>query len=221
MRVLIADRHVLFREGLERLLSGEPDFTVVGQASRRGEAVALAVELQPDLVLLDVELADGSGLEALREIMAQRPASTVVVLTHRDTDETLFAAFRAGASGYLNKDMPFASLLLALRRLRQGEPALSRAMTARIVQEFHRSGRAAAPGGPPLESLTARELQVLRHLGSGASNREIAGRLMISEHTVKVHVRNILEKLGLKNRSQAAHVARRASLGQGPGEPRG
>jgi DNA-binding NarL/FixJ family response regulator len=221
MRVLIADRHILFREGLERLLSTEPDFEVVGQASRLGETVEQALRLAPDLVLLDVELADGSGLDALRQIMARRPQSTVVVFTNRDTDEYLFEAFRAGARGYLIKDTPFASLLTALRRLRQGEPVLSRAMTSRIVQEFYRSGRMAAPDGPALESLTARELQVLRHLARGASNREIADRIVISEHTVKVHVRHILEKLELKNRSQAANAARRAGLVPGPGGQRG
>lgn len=219
MKVLIADQHVLFREGLERLLSSEPDFQVIGQASRVHEAIEQAITLKPDLVLMDIGLMDGSGLEALKEIMARRPESTVVILTVTDADEYLFEAFHSGARGYLLKDTPIAKLLTALRALRQGEPILSRTMTSRIIKEFYRSGRTLNLEISALDSLTARELEVLRHIGTGASNRDIASRLVISEHTVKVHVRNILEKLKLKNRSQAASFARRSGFGQASSEP--
>jgi DNA-binding NarL/FixJ family response regulator len=166
-------------------------------------------------------LLDATGFDALKEIMSRRPESTVVMLTNRDTDEYLFEAFRSGARGYLLKDTPFATVLTALRALRHGEPVLSRAMTSRIVQEFYRSGKQVSPELSALDSLTARELQVLRQLGTGASSRDIATRLVISEHTVKVHVRNILEKLDLKNRSQAANVARRNGLAHHAGEQSG
>ena len=209
--VLIVDQYVLFCEGLERLLASEPDFAVIGSASRLSEAVEKAVRLRPDLVLIDVDLADGSGLDGLREIMAQRPESTVVMLANRASDEALLTAIRCGARGFLLKDMPFATLLAALRALRQGEMALSRAMTSRVVREFCRAPAASLPA-IGLASLTPRERQVLFQLGAGASNREIAARLAISEYTVKAHVRNLLEKLGLKNRSQAAGVARRLGL---------
>jgi DNA-binding NarL/FixJ family response regulator len=207
--VLIVDQHVLFSEGLERLLSHEPDFRVVGRTDRLQEAVNKAVSLAPDLVLMELELRDGSGLEAMQQILARRPESAIVILTTHDSDAHLFEAFRFGARGYWVKDSAFATLLTALRALRNGELVLSRTMTSRVVQEFYRSRLHITENQAALDGLTTREQQVLGQLATGASNREIAERLVISEYTVKAHVRNILEKLGLKNRSQAAGLARR------------
>jgi DNA-binding NarL/FixJ family response regulator len=207
--VLIADQHILFCEGLERLLSHEPDFRVIGRASRVQEAVDKVIHLAPDLVLMETELLDGSGLEAMQEILARRPECNVVILTNHDSDSHLFDAFRFGARGYWVKDSPFAKLLTALRALRSGELVLSRAMTSRVVDEFYRTQLHKTQDPTALDALTARELQVLGQLATGASNRDIAERLVISEYTVKAHVRNILDKLGLKNRSQAAGLARR------------
>lgn len=214
IRVLLVDAHVLFREGLERLLSGEPDFKVLGQAGLLREAVELAATLTPDLVLLDIGLANGTGLDTLRAILAVRPESTVVILTNEDSNENLFAALRAGARGYLLKTLTYAKLLTALRALRRGEPVLSRTMTTRIVEEFTRQGQPLNLELNMLQKLTTREVEILRHLSHGASNRDIAARLVISEHTVKVHVRNILDKLQLKNRSQAGTVARAGGFSQ-------
>lgn len=217
--VLIVDEHVLFREGLERLLSGEPDFQVVGQVGWLREAVDKTAELTPDLVLLDTGLSNGSGLETLRAIMTQRPESNVVMLANEDSNEYLFDALRSGARGYLLKNLPFSKLLTALRSLRNGEPLLSRTMTKRIIEEISRLGQPLNLELSSLQMLTARELEVLRHIGMGGSNRDIAARLVISEHTVKVHVRNILEKLKLKNRSQAASIARARGISRLAAEP--
>ena len=219
MTVLIVDEHVLFREGLERLLSGEPDFQVVGQAGRLREAVDKAAELIPDLVLLDIGSSNGNGFDTLRAILKQRPGSNVVMLANEDSNEYLFDALRSGARGYLLKNLPFSKLLTALRSLHNGEPLLSRTMTKRIIEEFSRLGQPLNLELSALQKLTARELEVLRHIGMGGSNRAIAARLVISENTVKVHVRNILEKLKLKNRSQAASIARARGISRLATEP--
>jgi DNA-binding NarL/FixJ family response regulator len=212
MKVLIVDNHLLFREGLASILGAGTDFDVVGHAGTCREAVEQAAKLQPDVVLMDMQLPDGSGLEALQQIVARRPECQVVMLTSVDSDEFLFEAFRAGARGYALKSMSSAKLVKALNALKQGEPLLSRQMMRRILEEFSRLGRNDGASILPTANLTARELEVLRHLGTGASNHEIAARLVISQNTVKVHVRNIREKLDLKTRSQAANFATRNGL---------
>ena len=212
MKVVIVDDHLLFREGLASILAAGPDFDVVGHAGTAREAVEQAVRLQPDLVLMDVILRDSSGLEALRQILALRPECQVVMLSSIDSDEYLFEAFRSGARGYLLKSTSSTKLLKALNALKQGEPILSRQMMRRILDEFARLGKDDSANVLPTAHLTTRELEVLRHLGTGASNREIASRLVIAENTVKVHVRNLREKLDLKTRSQAANFAHRNGL---------
>jgi DNA-binding NarL/FixJ family response regulator len=209
VKILIVDQHILFREGLQSLLSREPDMEVVGQTGTVQGAVEQAVRLKPDVVLIDTCLRDGSGLEALRQIKAQQPETRVVILSEQDSNENLLEAFRTGTNGYILKDTPIESLVAALRALGRGEPILSRLLTRRIVEEYARLGYESSGGDVSLDNLTARELEVLRHVGSGASNREIAARLSISEHTVKAHVRNVFEKLRLEKRSQMVNVSRR------------
>jgi DNA-binding NarL/FixJ family response regulator len=209
VKILIVDEHVLFREGLQSLLSLEPDMEVVGQTSTVQGAVEQVASSKPDVVLMDISLRDGSGLEALKSIKAKYPECGVVILSDQDSNENLYEAFRCGSNGYILKDTPIENLVTALRALARGEPILSRSLIRRIVEEYARLGDEGNRGDILLNSLTARELEVLRHVGTGASNREIAGRLSISEHTVKAHVRNIFEKLSLEKRSQMVSIARR------------
>ncbi len=209
MKILIVDEHVLFREGLQSLLSLEPDVEVVGQTSTLQGAIEQVANSKPDVVLMDIRLRDGSGLEALKSIKAKYPECNVVILSDQDSNENLFEAFRSGSNGYVLKDTPIENLVTALRALARGEPILSRLLTRRLVEEYARLGYEGNRGDISLDSLTARELEVLRHVGTGASNREVAARLSISEHTVKAHVRNIFEKLRLEKRSQMVSVSRR------------
>jgi DNA-binding NarL/FixJ family response regulator len=206
--VLIVDEHILFREGLQSLLASEPDFRVIGQASGAREGVDRAINLKPDLVLMDINLPDGSGLEAAAAIVHGLSRTNVVILTFHEPEEYLLEAIRVGAKGFIRKDVPFAKLLAALRAVRNGETAISRHMVNRLADELRRIGR---PTDVKLESLailTARERQILGYLGRGASSRQIAKLLVISEHTVRVHIHNILAKLGLKTRGEAVSFAR-------------
>jgi DNA-binding NarL/FixJ family response regulator len=209
MKILIVDDHVLFREGLVSLLANQPDLTVVGEAGSAGEAIAKTCELKPDLVLIDLHLPDGDGLEAIKIILSKRPETKVVVLTIYESDDLFISAIRNGAIGYLNKKMPLAKLLLSLRAISRGEVALTRTMASRLVAEFQRMGKTSQSDKPDLDILTPREMEVLRLLGSNATNQEIANYLVIAENTVKVHVHNILEKLSVQNRYEAGRFARR------------
>lgn len=211
MRILLVDDHVLFRQGLVTLLEAQPDFTVVGQVGSVQEAVEAAAGIETDLILMDFSLPDGTGLDATQKILAQRPDSKIVFLTVHEEDDRLFAALRCGAKGYLLKNVPISKLLTFLRGVEFGEAAISRKMASRILDEFARleptAQRTPAPNTPG-NDLTTRELEVLEELTTGASNREIADRLVIAENTVKNHMRNILNKLNLKNRREAARFAR-------------
>jgi len=211
MRILLVDDHVLFRQGLVTLLEAQPDFTVVGQVGSVQEAVEAATGIETDLILMDFSLPDGTGLDATQKILARRPDAKIVFLTVHEEDDRLFAALRCGAKGYLLKNVPISKLLTFLRGVEYGEAAISRKMASRILDEFARmepaAQRAPAPKTPG-NDLTTRELEVLEELTTGASNREIADRLVIAENTVKNHMRNILNKLNLKNRREAAHFAR-------------
>jgi DNA-binding NarL/FixJ family response regulator len=209
MRLLIADGHVLFGEGLRSLLVSEPGFEVVGRTSGFHETIEQTLALKPSVVLVSVNLIGGSGLDALREIVSKQPDCQAVLLTSNDTDEELFEAFRSGARGYLTKATPMAHLLAALRALGQGQVIITRDQTRRLIQQFRRLPTHADPHPSVLDQLTRREIEVLRCVASGATNQEIAQQLVISEHTVKIHVRNILDKLQLKNRGEAANFARR------------
>jgi DNA-binding NarL/FixJ family response regulator len=167
----------------------------------------MARDLAPDLVLMDGGLPDGSGVDATRRILAEQPDTKIVFLTVHEDDEMLFAALRAGAQGYLLKNTSLPRLVELLRGVERGEPAFGPAIMGRVVDAFVRAMPAPVPDDQRLD-LTARELEVLRALGNGASNEEIASQLTISEHTVKNHVRNILSKLHLRNRNEAGSYAR-------------
>lgn len=208
MKILIVDDHVLFREGLASLLNAQADITVLGQASSVQEATTLANELQPDLVLMDFGLPDGTGLDATKVILAARPQTKIVFLTVHEDDERLFEAIRTGAKGYLLKNVHVSKLLAFLRGVERGEAALMPDMTNRILHEFVRLAEMPKQGPPEFEALSAREAEVVKQLATGATNQEIAERLFISENTVKNHVRNILAKLDLKSRRQVANYLR-------------
>ncbi|GAB4577422.1 MAG: response regulator transcription factor [Anaerolineales bacterium] len=200
LRLLLVDDHALFREGLTALLSYQDDFTVVGEAEDAESALAQARALEPEIVLMDIELPGEDGVSATRRLTAELPTVTVVMLTVHDDSETLFEAIKAGAQGYLIKNVRSRELLEQLRGLARGEAAISRRMAARILEDVRGQTE---PFGPE-EALTARELEVLELVAARLSNAEIAGRLVVSEHTVKNHMKNILAKLHLHNRHQAA-----------------
>jgi DNA-binding NarL/FixJ family response regulator len=209
-RVLLVDDHALFREGMARLFAYEDDFEVVGEAGDGEEALRAARELMPDLVLMDIDLPGLGGLAATRRLTRELPYVQVVMLTVHDDDERLFEAIKAGAQGYLVKSIRSGELLSLLRGLARGEAPISRAMATRILQEFARSGGAAPAGDetrPPEATLTFREQEVLQLVARRYSNKEIAGALVISEFTVKNHLRNILSKLHLRSRTEAARYA--------------
>jgi len=209
MRILLVDDHVLFREGLVSLLDAQHDVKIVGQAGSMQEAIALTHTVLPDLVLMDLTLPDGTGAEATRAILADAPKTKIVVLTVHEDEERLFEAIRAGAIGYLFKNVRVAELLETLRGVMRGEAGILGATARRILDEFARlspSHREEAP------TLTAREVEVLRELANGASNQEIAERLVISQNTVKNHVRNVLVKLHFHSRREAADYVRRHGL---------
>lgn len=209
MRLLLVDDHVLFREGLATMLSTQPDFEIVGSAGSVAEAIASAGKLKPDLILMDFTMPDGTGLEATKTILADLPETKIVFLTVHEDDERLFAAIRIGAKGYLPKNISAQKLADYLRGVEGGKAAISRTMAGRIMDELART----EPATPSVvTNLTPRELEVLLEIESGASNKEIAERLYISERTVKNHVGHILEKLNLRNRYEAAAYARRNNL---------
>jgi DNA-binding NarL/FixJ family response regulator len=214
MKILIVDDHVLFRDGLVSMLRGQADIEIVGEAGLLSEAIEMARELRPEVVLMDFTLPDGDGTQATRAILDENPGAIIVFLTMHDANDRLFAAIRSGAKGYLLKNMPFPRLLESLRGLAKNEAAISREMTARILEEFSRLGPPQEPERSKLASLTLREVEILRELATEASNHEIAGRLTLTETTVKNHVHSILKKLELRSRQEAARFARQQGLGK-------
>jgi len=207
-RVLIADDNTLARQGIAAVVAGEPDFAVVGEADDGDIAVRLAQQVQPDLVLMDINMPRCDGLVATRLLKRTLPQVTVVILTVSDDALDLFEAIKAGAQGYLLKNLEPETWVAYLRGVMRGETPIDRALARRILQEFHPP--APVPAGAT--QLTPREEEVLRLVAGGASNREIALALRISENTVKNHIKNILEKLHLKNRVQLAGFARDSGL---------
>ena len=218
-RVLIVDDHALIREGLVSLLSSQPDIKVVGKAGGGMEALGMAQELRPDLVLMDVSMPGMNGLEATERIHETMPECKIVMLTERDDEDRLFRAVQNGAMGYLAKDSAAENLVQTLRRVMHGEPALSGPMAGRILEAFREISEQAAscPLDQELPVLTAREKEVLVCVADGAMDREIAEQLLISLSTVKTHVRNILAKLHATSRHQAALMAMREGLIRPPG----
>lgn len=209
MKIMVVDDHTIFREGLISLLKQQPDFEVVGEAGLVKEAIEKAVSIRPDLILMDIGLPDGSGLDATRQISRLVPEICIVILTILESDELLFDAFHAGARGYLLKNTSFTKLIASLHGLQQGEAALSRKQTSKILEEFYRLGKTQLQDETNPETLTHRELQVLEFMAAGASNLQIAEELFISENTVKNHVHSILHKLKLKSRNEVVGFARR------------
>jgi DNA-binding NarL/FixJ family response regulator len=215
IRVLLVDDQALVLHGFEMILRSEPDTEVVGQAGDGGEAVALAERLQPDVVLMDVRMPGMDGIEATRRIVADGSSPRVLVLTTFDNDEIVLGALRCGASGFLLKDAPGDQLVSAIRVVAGGSSLFSPTVTRRLVQRYVGRGPTQHPAG--LDRLTDRELEVLRLVAAGGSNAEIAASLVVSEHTVKTHVAHILDKLGLRDRTQAVVLAYEAGVVR-PGE---
>jgi len=212
VRVLLADDHALFRAGIASLLRAW-GMDVVGQAADGDEAIELTRRLKPELVLMDVGMSPCNGLEATRVIKTELPDVKVIIVTVSEDEQDLFEAIKSGAEGYLLKGMSEEELGSTLARISAGEPALSRGLATKILDEFARMAREGAgkPAGPE-DKLTDREREVLRLVADGATNREIASSLYVSENTVSFHMKNILGKLHLKNRAQAAAFAIRAGL---------
>ena len=209
--VALADDQPLVRSGLRMIVEGEPDLRVVGEAADGAAAVELVAATQPDVLLLDVQMPEVDGLAAMEQIAATAAATRVLMLTTFDLDEYVYRAMRAGASGFLLKDMPGEDIVTAVRQVARGADALlAPALTRRLVDRF--TGTGARLTTVDLDRLTARELDVLRLLGRGLANAEIAAELFIGETTVKTHVARILLKLGLRDRVHAAILAHDAGL---------
>ena len=213
IRILLVDDQPLFREGLRTLLSVHSDFEVVGEAGNGEEALKLVRSLLPSVVLMDLQMPVLDGVAATRRLKAEQPQCRVIVLTTFDDDEMVFDGLRAGALGYLLKDAPSEKLSEAIRLAARGESFLQPSVAAKVVAEFARlTSKPAMHAKALVEPLSDRELEILRLITDGASNREIAGTLFLAEGTVKNHVTNILGKLGVRDRTQAALKARETGL---------
>lgn len=213
IRVLLVDDQAMFREGLRTLLSVQPGLEVVGEAGNGEEAVRLAAALRPDVVLMDLHMPVLDGVAATRRLCESWPDCRVIVLTTFDDDEYVFEGLRAGAVGYLLKDVPSDKLVEAIKATAHGESFLQPSVAAKVVAEFARMAeRAPSRSESLVESLSDREVEVLRLVATGKTNREIASALVIAEGTVKNHVTSILGKLGVRDRTQAALKARDLGL---------
>ncbi|MBI2863422.1 MAG: response regulator transcription factor [Chloroflexi bacterium] len=207
LRILLVDDSALFRKGLVSLLSSRGSMQVIGEAGDGLEAIEKVRDLLPDLILMDINMPRCNGIEATKRIKEELPYATVIMLTVSDDDQNLFDAIKNGARGYLLKNMEPDDLFGLLEGVSRGEAPISRTMATRILNEFAVRARKPAPAISPGNSLTPREMEVLRLVTTGMSNKEIAASLVITENTVKNHMRNILEKLHLQNRVQiAAHA---------------
>jgi two-component system, NarL family, nitrate/nitrite response regulator NarL len=207
IKVLLADDNALFREGMASLLLRCEDVQVVGQAKDAAEAVRKTSLLRPDVVLMDLAMPLGGGLEATRQILEERPEQAVCMLTVSEQAQDLFSTIRAGARGYLVKTVQLEDLCAGLRVLAEGGSVVSPHLATQLLDEFAKLAQGVREGPSEAEKLTGREREVLELIARGASNKEIAQRLVIAENTVKVHLRNILDKLHLRNRQQAAAFA--------------
>jgi NarL family two-component system response regulator LiaR len=208
IRVLVIDDHVVVRQGIRALLATETDIEVVGEAENGREAVAEAESLQPDVILMDLVMPEMDGIEAIRRITARQPEARILVLTSFAADDKVFPAIKAGALGYLLKDSSPEELVGAIHQVHRGESSLHPAIARKLLQELSQP-----PDKPrTLEPLTEREVEVLKLVAQGRSNQEIAEALVISEATARTHVSNILHKLHLASRTQAALYALREGL---------
>lgn len=209
MKILIVDKHILFRDGLASVLSKQPGFTVIGEAGTIKSALEKTLEHNPDLVLMNINLPDGNGLDTIKEILNHRPETKIVILTKHDNEDYFLRAIRNGANGYLLKNIPVGELIKSISALEYGQVAISRKMTKQLVDELHRIGNGSKPDTSRFDVLTFREVEVLRYLGDGFSNGEIADQLSIAENTVRVHVHSILKKLNFRSRREVYHFIRR------------
>jgi DNA-binding NarL/FixJ family response regulator len=214
VRIIVADDHQVVRTGFAALLDTQPDFSVIGTACDGAEAVRLGRELAPDVVLMDVRMPGMDGIEATRQLVGPGPGGPrILILTTFDLDQYVYDALRAGASGFLLKDVTAERLFDAVRVIAAGDALLSPGVTRRLISEFTRLKP--PPDGPPaaaLAGLTPRETQVLRLVAAGLSNPEIAAQLVVTEETVKTHVSRMLSKLGLRDRTQAVVTAYETGL---------
>jgi len=211
MRVLVADDQELFRSGFAMILAANEDITVVGEAADGAQAIDRAVELGPDLVLMDIRMPGVDGVAATAEI-CRRTSAKVLVLTMYDVDAYVYDALRAGASGFLLKDVRRDDLIRAVRLVMAGESMLAPTVTRRLIQDVLSRGTPRPELRRQVDKLTGREIDTLRQLARGLSNVEIAAALVVSEHTVKSHVSNLLTKLGLRDRAQAVVFAYESGL---------
>jgi DNA-binding NarL/FixJ family response regulator len=220
VRVLIADDQALVRAGFKMILDAEDDLDVVGEAADGIEAVELTRRLKPDVVLMDIRMPQLDGIEATRRVIALdgTPPARVLILTTFDLDEYVYEALRAGASGFLLKDVPPEQLAAGIRIVAHGEALLAPSITKRLIQEFAASAPAATTPPKGMDELTARELEVFKLVARGLSNAEIAAELIVSETTVKTHVARVLMKLGLRDRVQAVVLAYESGVAV-PGRP--
>lgn len=211
LRILLVDDHVLFRKGIASLIASRRDMKVVGEASDGFEAVERVSQVQPDVILMDIDMPNCNGLDAVKRIKQDTPEAQIIMLTVSDDDDNLFQAIKNGARGYLLKDLEPHRLFEMLEGVRQGEAPISGVMAAKILQELRQPDEDAAQS-VEVDALTSREIEVLEQVVQGATNKEIAEVLVITENTVKIHLRNILEKLHVQNRVQAAVYAVREGL---------
>ncbi len=210
--ILITDDHEVVRQGLRAYLSAQPDLEVVAETGTGEEAVRLAAEFVPDVALMDLVMPGMDGVEATRLLKKASPRTQVVVLTSFHEDEHIFPALRAGAISYLLKDVKMEEMAAAVRRAARGEATLHPRIASRVIQEISGTGAGSASSLNPYADLTTRELEVLRLVANGLSNSEIAAQMVVSENTVKGHVSNILSKLHLADRTQAAVYAWKQGL---------
>ncbi len=219
IRILLCEDQTLMRQGLHTVLELEPGFEVIGEATNGEEAIAQYERLHgqgkgPDIVLMDVQMPRKNGVLATAAITAAHPEARVIILTTFDYEDYVFEAIKAGAMGYLLKDVPADELASTIRKVHRGEPFIQPKVASKLLVEFGRKGRAPSAQGSasPDEVLSSREIAVLKLLAGGASNRDIADRLVLAEGTVKNHVSNILSKLHAENRTQAANLARERKI---------
>ena len=210
LRVMLVDDHSLVRSAIRQAISA-PDVEVVGEATSAEEALALAISLRPDVLLLDVDLPGMTGVQLVRELAPRLPETKIVMLTVSTSRRDVSDAIRNGAYGYLTKDLSPEALLRSVRGIRSGDLPMPRAMAAKVLEDLARAARGAGPVASSVSSLSAREEEVLRLLASGLTDREIGDGLQISPRTVESHVGSVLRKLGVRNRAEAARRYREGS----------
>jgi two-component system nitrate/nitrite response regulator NarL len=212
LRILLVDDHILFRKGVAAVLASHDDLDVVGEAGNGHEALERARETVPDIILMDIHMPECDGLEAVKSIKQELPHVRIIMLTVSDNERDLFAAIKNGADGYLLKNLEPAQLFEMIECIRRGEAPVNGSIAAKILNEFRQPAKSTNHLTETRNDLTPREIQVLELIVQGATNKEIGNALSIAEDTVKIHLRNILEKLHLHNRIQAAVYAVRQGL---------